>query len=810
MDKKTLEIKNFELIYNNCGLKCSVPCSVYSVLLENGIIDDPYYADNAEKYSWISENEYDFTASFDVLDELMGKHYKTLCFYGLDTLCDVYLNEVIICKCENMHRKYEADVSEIIRDKNNRLRLHFYSAGKYINEMQNRHKIWGEKIAEEGFGHIRKANYMFGWDWAPYIPDMGIFRKIELTAFNYDVIKDVYIRQRHTEDKVILGIEYETEKNCGNISAEIKMSFENEEYSAAFKDGRAEITVENPKLWWPNGLGEQNLYTCSLVLRQGEKVLDSIEQRVGLRTLTLSTEKDKWGNEFCFKVNGVKFFAMGANYVPEDSIIVRMNYKRTKSMIEDCARVNHNCIRVWGGGFYPDDYFYDLCDEYGLVVWQEFMFSCTNIYLSRDFRENVREEFIYNIKRIRNHACLGLLCGNNEIEMKILCLEEAGRSMLEKADYLELFEHMLPDICKKYSYDIPYRQSSPSDRGGFARFNYCESGDAHFWRCWFGGLPFKAYRDYSCRFCSEFGFEAFPDIKTVKNFAGSKALNPFSDIIGAHQKCDGGIVKMLSYLYERYLYPTNFETFIYATQILQAESIADGVEHYRRNRGRCMGALYWQLNDCWPAVSWSSIDYFGRWKAMHYASKEFFAPVLLSVCDDGYKLTFNISNETLKKFDGKVEIFVSGADFEERYFTQILDVSVEPMKAENIYTFDFSDMFKKGKSEKFLGYRLIDAENNIISSSSFIFEKPKGFKFIKPNYKYSITEQDDAFIVNLSVDSYTKYTELYFENTDGRFESNFFDVISGDSLSIRFYPKEKTNAEILQKSLKIRSVYDIA
>ena len=266
---------------------------------------------------------------------------------------------------------------------------------------------------------------------------------------------------------------------------------------------------------------------------------------------------------------------------------------------------------------------------------------------------------------------------------------------------------------------------------------------------------------------------------------------------------------MLSYLYERYLYPTNFETFIYATQILQAESIADGVEHYRRNRGRCMGALYWQLNDCWPAVSWSSIDYFGRWKAMHYASKEFFAPVLLSVCDDGYKLTFNISNETLKKFDGKVEIFVSGADFEERYFTQILDVSVEPMKAENIYTFDFSDMFKKGKSEKFLGYRLIDAENNIISSSSFIFEKPKGFKFIKPNYKYSITEQDDAFIVNLSVDSYTKYTELYFENTDGRFESNFFDVISGDSLSIRFYPKEKTNAEILQKSLKIRSVYDI-
>lgn len=795
-------INNFSLAYENRTLACTPPCSLYSVLLENKLIDDPYYRDNEYEIKKLSDNDYTFTSIFSVNEEMLNKVVTELVFYGLDTLCDVYLNGSLLGKTDNMHRTWRFDVKDKLNIGENSLTLNFHSPTKYIKEAYRKHPMWGEKIGMQGFGHIRKCHCQFGWDWGPTLPDMGIFRQVDLVSYD-SLIDNVYITQHHADGKVMLCVNTEI-KGDKNVKQVIKITAPN---GTVIVSDKSEIIIENPSLWWPNGLGEQPLYTVEVSIIKDGKTCDVNSEKIGLRTLTISNEADSLGREFCFKVNGKKFFAMGANYIPEDTLIATRSHERTARLISDCVKANHNCIRVWGGGFYPDDWFYDECDKNGLVVWQDFMFACTHTYLTTRFKENVTAEFCDNLKRIRNRTCLGLLCGNNEIESYLAGNPNACKNELAKKDYLELFEHILPEICEELAPDIFYIPSSPTSGGGFEKTSADNMGDQHYWGCWHGSIPFEDYRNHFFRFCSEFGFESFPAMETIESFSKPEDRNPFSRIMESHQKCNGGNLKMLSYAADKYLYPTSFESFVYTTQILQADAIRYGVEHFRRHRGKCMGSIYWQLNDCWQTASWSSIDYFGRWKALHYVSKRFYAPVMASAHDSGTNVTLNVTNETLNTFNGTLEYYVK-TNCLDTVFADKAKVEIDPLSSSDIIAKDFAE-YLGNKRNCFLCFALKDENGVTVSEGTLLFAKPKHFEFNSPNFSYSIKEEKGEYYLEISADCFAKFVQLTFE--DEIFpEDNFFDIYDTHPRKIKLRGiSEKGNVAAIKESIKIFCVNNL-
>ena len=637
-------------------IPANVPCSVFHDLMRAGLIEDPYYRDNELKALPLMERDYTYTKQFDVPQALLSRGRILLRFEGIDTLADLYLNGIRFGTTDNMHRTWEFDVKGYLQEGANELRVTLHSPTRYIRSQYSHDPVEGTSDAMRGFPHIRKAHYMFGWDWGPRLPDMGIFRDVKLIAYDTARIDSVYISQVHSEGEAALHFDIRLETISGDIVEAFGSGCDPSlRVSALLTDpdgGQREISeqelrqgvvIGEPQLWWPRGYGAQPLYTVEVVLSAvpaysaAVEVLDTRTLRIGLRTMTIHREKDEWGEQFCHEVNGVRFFAMGADYVPEDNILPRITPERTRRLLEQAAAANHNCIRVWGGGFYPSDAFYDACDELGLIVWQDFMFACAVYHLTPEFEDSIRAEIRDNIRRIRHHASLGLLCGNNEMEMFVLQGEWVTRPS-ERTDYVRMYEHIIPRLVSKYSPATFYWPASPSSGGHFDEPNSEERGDAHYWDVWHGGKPFTEYRKHYFRYLSEFGFQSFPSLRTCETFTLPEDRNVFSYVMEKHQRNAGANGKIMNYLEQTFLYPTSFETLLYASQLLQAEAIRYGIEHFRRNRGRCMGTVVWQLNDCWPVASWSSIDYCGRWKALHYAEKRAFAPVLLS-CEESGILT---------------------------------------------------------------------------------------------------------------------------------------------------------------------------
>jgi beta-mannosidase len=438
------------------------------------------------------------------------------------------------------------------------------------------------------------------------------------------------------------------------------------------------------------------------------------------------------------------------------------------------------------------------------------MFACLNVWMTESFEKNVVEEFKDFLKRVRHHASLGLLCGNNEMEDCFRSKDYTLRNNEKtRFDYIKLYETVLPDVCEKYAPDIFYWPSSPSSGGGFNNPQDENNGDVHYWGAWHGNIPFESYRQYYFRFCSEFGFEAFPDMKTIRSFTEPSDLNPFSYIMSSHQKSPNGNTKILSYSSDKYLYPTSFEGFVYASQILQADAIRYGVEHFRRFRGRCMGAIYWQLNDCWPVASWASIDYFGRWKALHYASKRFFAPTLLSAHEDGTSVTLNISNEQLAGFTGNVKYSICENDLSVVY-ERVVAVSVGAMSSKDIITEDFAQYIKGNEKNRFLSYSLYDSDDNLVSNSSLLFTKPKFFHLCKPETEVSVEGAEGEFKISVKSKQYIKGLQISFDDADAILSDNFFDITSEQPIVIKAVFEDKSLTAVqLMSQISLLSVYDI-
>ena len=801
-------------------LPANVPGSVYNDLINAGRMDDPYWRDNELKALKLADEDYEYRTLFVPDPAILASERAILRFHGIDTLADIFLNGELLGHVENMHRTWDYEVLDMLEKGENELCIVLYSPTKFIKEAYKENPADGSSDAMVGFPLLRKSHCMFGWDWGPRLPDAGIFRDVELLGVDAVLLDSVYITQHHENGTVRLSLEVELDctdagclsedcagpDGCG-LSYDVTVTAP--DGTVYFRDNSPEeVVITKPMLWWPNGYGEQNLYGVTVRLYRNGKEIDSWERKIGLRTMTVHIEKDEWGESFAHEVNGVKIFAMGEDYIPEDCILSRITRERTFNLIRQCRDAHFNCIRVWGGGFYPNDDFYDACDTYGLVVWQDCMFACAVYNLTDEFEENITAELRDNIKRIRHHASLGLWCGNNEMEMFV----KDGmwvRNDRQKADYIKMYEYIFPKIMKEMDPNTFYWPASPSSGGSFDDPNSYSRGDVHYWSVWHSGVPFTDFRKYYFRYLSEFGFQSFPSYEAVKTFTEPGDRNIFSYVMEKHQRNNAANGKIMNYMSATFLYPTDFRTLIYASQLLQAEAIKYGVEHFRRNRGRCMGAVVWQLNDCWPVASWSSIDYTGRWKAVHYYAKRFFAPVLISCEEEGLmtqdtnvnaepfevkkSIRFNVSNETMKEQEITIRWTLRSADAKVLR-TGFETFTVPPLSAAYGVKTDLPDADLYGDYVSYDGY---DRDGKCISHGSLIFSMPKHFRYQDP--KLRVRVEGDEIVV--SSEAYAKSVEIRNEDETLLLEDNYFDMDNGER-RIRVISGNTDK-------LYARSVYDI-
>lgn len=785
------------------GYDCTgtIPGSVYSFLLDNNLMEDPFYRQNELEALKLMENEFTFSRTFDFIHT--GDKVVLRCD-GLDTLCDIYINGVHVAYTDNMHRTYEFDVTEILVDGENEIKIVCHPVNPYIKEKLANFNLIASLDALEGFGYIRKAHCMLGWDWGPRLPDAGIWRNIGLIVLDSARITEFHVVQRHDNGKVFVNPKVSTDKE-----AEVAVTVVTPTGETLTLEANKEAEIENPQLWWPHGLGEQALYTVNVVVTDNGKVADSQSKRIGLRVLKLIREKDRYGESFLHEVNGVRFFAMGADYIPEDNVFSRITSERTKWLLKQCYDCNFNAIRVWGGGYYPDDFFFDYCDEFGIIVFQDMMFACTSVWADEGFKENIRLEFIDNLKRMRDHACIALISGNNELEVT-----RAANSMQKDPKllnmYLDVFEGMLPDLIKELCPEISYISTSPVTCGHFIDPNNENYGDSHYWDVWHANKPFTEYRKKFFRYLSEFGFQSFPGEKTVKAFTIEEDRNIFSRVMEMHQRNGAANGKIVNYMSQTFLYPNNFGTLLYASQLLQAEAIRYGVEHLRRHRGRCMGALYWQLNDIWPVASWASIDYYGRYKALQYVAKRFFNPVIISCLEIGEKTTrpvvtmeegrpdyttqaqLCVTNDTMAEVTG-----IASWALRDHTGKILKEGSTEvTVPALSVVWLDNMDFHKTDVDHNYMSYEFI-VNGEVLSEGTVLFTAPKYFRFKNPELSYEINGDELTVYAN----AYARYVEIDSPDSDFILSDNFFDMNAG-----------KKTVKILEgtpKTIALRSVYDI-
>lgn len=791
-----------------------VPGSVYADLMADGTMPDPFWRENELDAFERMKKDYVYQRAFTVTEAQLAHAHVELVCEGLDTLAHVSLNGREIAFADNMHITWVWDVKEQLHTGENTLEIRFDSPILYCAKKAEEAPGWESSDATPGFRHLRKAHCMFGWDWGPRLPDAGIWRPIFLRTWDAARLENALMLQAHHDGVVDVTIRPEI---AGESAWSAEITAPDGEVIIIPETTAAEqvVRVKNPQLWWPNGLGKQPLYRVTVRLATG----DTRVWRIGLRTMTVSREKDEWGEEFCHVVNGMKVFAMGADYIPEDNILARVTPERTRRLLEDCKAANFNAIRVWGGGYYPDDAFYDICDELGLMVWQDLMYACAFYDLTPDFERSIRVETHQNVARLRHHASLALICGNNEMEM---FMAGANSALINHrtwefvptyphhiTDYVKMFEYILPAIVKETAPQTYWWPASPSSGGNFDAPNDENRGDNHYWDVWHGEKPFTEYRKFFFRYASEFGFQSFPCLKSVEQFTLPDDRNIFSRVMERHQRNQAANGKILSYLSQTFRYPNSFDDLLYASQLMQAEAIRYGVEHWRRNRGRCMGAIIWQLNDIWPVASWASIDYYGRWKALHYAAKRFFAPVMISAEEEGElsqnpkineyhpaplekSFRLNVCNETLRDVTGEVVWALRAPDGEiVRQNQQTL--TIPAMSAKWLDKVDCADASLTGH---YVSFAFV-VDDVAVSEGTCIFCAPKHFEFVDP--RLTVETRGDTLVVTSH--AYAKQVWLESEDADLLLDDNAFDMNPGTKV-VRVV---KGTAE----KVRVRSVWDL-
>jgi beta-mannosidase len=796
-----------------------VPGCVHTDLLQNRLIPDPFYRENEKDLQWIEDADWEYRTVFDVSPDILEKQELELVFHGLDTYATVLLNDEQILDADNMFRVWRVDVGAKLRERGNVLEIHFRSPVKNdVHRIGERgYELPAVLDAKNTSPYTRKAPYHFGWDWGPRFVTSGLWRPVVLSAWNDIRLSDLQVVQREIGPgvaRLTLNIEIEADRD-GKVDVVGKVA--DRAIRAKMNDVKVEkgvnlvpldLEVPDPHLWWPNGLGDQPLYeiTAMVVVDGVEK--DRLSVRTGLRSLELVRRNDEWGESFQFVVNGVPVFAKGANWIPADSFTPRVTRDRYRDLLHSAKDANMNMLRVWGGGIYEDRDFYELCDQLGIMVWQDFMFACAFYPGDEAFLGSVRQEAIDNVRRLRNHPSVVLWCGNNEVEA--FWREWGIKGDLPDevwSDYLKIFHELLPEVVAEHDPTRDYWPSSPSS--DLKRLpNSMEAGDIHHWGVWHLRWPFERYEESTPRFVSEYGFQSFPELATIDSFALPEDRDILSPVMTAHQKNKQGNEIIREYLLRDFPEPKDFESFLYLSQVLQARGVGIGTEHFRRLMPRCAGALYWQLDDCWPVASWSSLDYFGRWKALHYYARRFYSNVLLSPNEEEGALRFYVVSDLPVPVDGRLEVRLTDFEGGELY-AKSMDVTVVPLES-RVYDAIPIDALLDGADLQrvFLSSRLTAGEA-VLSSDVHLFAPLKDLALPDPEIEIEWTPAEGGARIAVRSSKFAKDVYLSIPGVDGRFSDNFFDLLPGEAKAVDFRPAQAKDIGQIDGRVQVRSLADV-
>jgi len=798
-------------------LPATVPGGVHTDLLALGRIPDPFVADYEKRVQWVAESDWTYRRMFDCPADLLTQENIFLVCDGLDTLAKVTLNDQVLGSTENMFRQYEWDISSLLKSGNkNELVIDFKSPVGYATDEQAQRALAGVPHAIPGSPHLRKAPCQFGWDWGPQLPPVGIWKDIRLEGYNQARFSQTHLQQLHDDGKVSLKVKGEIQTwEETPLSVTIRVasptgSSVEETATITLDRVQVEIPISKPELWWPNGYGDQPLYEVEVSLVGGDKtILDQHTYQIGLRTIELRQQEDQWGRSFAFVVNGVPIMCKGSNWIPADSFPTRITDENLAYLIRSAGEAHHNMLRVWGGGFYEEERFYDLCDRYGILVWQDFIFSCSIYPLDEpEFLENVRKEVVENIRRLRHRASLALWCGNNEMEWGWVEWGWNQTPLQElKSAYDQFFHHTLLQWCQAEDPDTPYWPSSPSSDIPFEDPNGQIQGDAHYWDVWHGRKPFTAYRDQYPRFMSEFGFQALPPLETIRTYAQEDDWNMTSYIMEQHQKNASGNSLMVGQMLDTFRLPKDFPSMVYLSMVLQAEGIRYGVEHWRRYPNRVAGILYWQLNDCWPVASWSSLDYFGRWKALHYAACRFYAPLLLSIEDAPPVQKVFVSNDRIEPWEGNINWSLETLEGDV-VSTGKAHVSAPHQSSVLVSDFDFSELVDDDNRRELVFVAELWQGEQFIARQAAYFAPIKHISLTDPRIESKIYIREGRLIIQLTSQSYAPLVEVTLKGADVIFTDNYFNLPAGRQVQISCPLPADWTIEQVEKNIRVRSIFD--
>ena len=797
--------------------------TVHQDLIDNGKLINPFFGMNEEKVQWVEKEDWKYKTTFTVTEAQLGHSAALLRFEGLDTYADIYLNGALLKRTDNMFVGYDLQVKDFLRKGDNHLTVYFHSPIKqalpqwetdgFPYPADNDHSQQRVSI------YTRKAPYSYGWDWGIRLATSGIWRPVTLTFYDAARIEDLYVEQLAVNNAVAkLNHHLEISRPEPTAeSAEVTLTYtflnevkHTESRNITLQPGTNRITIpmeiSAPQLWMPNGWGKADLYKVDATVKVDGVTVASESKRIGLREVKVVMEDDKNGKSFYFMVNGKPLFAKGSNYIPSDALLPNVSRERYLRLMQDVKDANHNLIRVWGGGIYEDDMFYEAADSMGILVWQDFIFACTTYPSDPAFLSRVREEAAYNIRRLRNHASLAMWCGNNEIYegmrywgwSKKYENPEIWKEMQRGYDII--FHQLLPEMVSRYDAGRFYMHSSPYE-ANWGRPESWKIADSHNWGIWYGQKPFESLDTEIPRFMSEYGFQAFPEMKTIATFATPEDYALESDVMNAHQKATIGnaLIKKTMALY--YNEPKDFEELVYKGLVLQGMGIRRGIEAHRRNRPFCMGTLYWQLNDSWPVVSWSGIDYYGNWKALHYQTRRAYAPILLNAIKEGNQLGIYVMSDKLEAYPGAT-LQLQLSDFNGKTLKKWKVCNDVPANTSIRFHQEDYATLATDPTRTFLLMTLKSKDGKELSKEIFYFNYPKDQNLPHANIRYKIKQEDGRCEVTLQSKQLARDVFIEIPYQGARFTDNFFDLLPGETRKITITSPQIRKAEPV--SLKIR------
>jgi beta-mannosidase len=809
--------------------KATVPGTVHTDLLNNKQIRDPYYRTNEKDLQWISREDWEYKTTFNVTADLLKSNRLYLVFKGLDTYADVYVNDVKVLVADNMFRTWRTDVKPQLKMGDNTLKVYFHSPIKIGDSLYNSLPFRvpasdNDQASPKVSVFTRKAGYHYGWDWGSRLVTSGIWRPVYIQAMNGADIQDLFIKQKQlTADRASLQAILEVESLKAGVrhlevfadDSPTPLYSQNVHLDTGITHLVCSFNLMHPQLWWPNGYGTHKLYNFRVILKDGEKIIADKQVRHGMRTVELVQESGDKGNSFCFLVNGVKIFMKGANYIPQDNFLPRVTKARYEHLINTAVLSNMNMLRVWGGGIYENDLFYDLCDENGILIYQDFMFACAMVPPFEDFKQNIYEEAVENVKRLRNHPSIAMYCGNNEIAafMGSDFWGTAKGAFRDKQDsitiintYKDVFHSILPAVVKAYDDDRFYWSTSPQ-ANNYSLYSHDSrtSGDVHYyWDVAKGTNPMTVYSDNVGPFMTEYGFQSFPDMETIKTFTIPADYDIYSDVMKAHQRSYTGNGAILNYMKKWYKVPAAFPDFLYTGQVLQAEGIKLAIEAHRRAKPFCMGSLYWQIDDCWPVASWSSMDYYGHWKALQYEAKRGYAKILVSPVLKQDTVSVFVISDSLKAINAQLQVRLM--DLNGHVIRQkLIPVKVQANSSGVFYRAMSKELLKVADRQNVVFNVQLLQQHKELSQNNLYFENPKNLKLTKTPVKYTLTNKNGVYVLKISSACLLKNLRISAGDDSIIFSDNYFDLLPGENKTVTF----KSNALLTKSNIQFLSINDL-